>query len=249
MEFNRGRDLDSLEIKPSNESVELETLIEQVRADEVDVAQISVKDLIEKYSLELESQPLEAKANFVRMAATLLELKSRKLLPAQPEPAQDVEELTDEQMKAILEQHLEEYRQFKDVSKEFKEWEERMRQLFTRTPEEEQPAILEEQGPGPGVSLFDLLSALKVVLSKASPEETTLPREEIKITDKIQHILTMLSKSRTPEGISFFSLFHAGAAKIELIATFLALLELIRLKQIRAFQSEVFGDIRICLMQ
>ena len=113
--------------------------------------------------------------------------------------------------------------------------------IYTRSLQEE---VLSGEGElFEEVSLFDLMSSLKLVLSRFSEEKVLIEREKITIAMKIEEIMEEVTNF--PKGLSFIDLFKESVSKIEVIVTFLALLELIRLKKVKIRQSKTFGRIKI----
>ncbi len=183
------------------------------------------------------------------MAAQLLEIKSRMLLPQPERPAEDEEEVGDP--RAALVAQLIEYRRYKAVADELRARAEIQRFVFSRRDlvngngnGHQDPAYLLLNQ----VSSFDLWAAFQTLLSRAAEAPTggEVVRPRFTVGQKVAAIVARLRWA--PEGISFVDLFDEGATRLELIVTFLALLELIRLRRVRVAQQQLFGEIRVYAM-
>jgi segregation and condensation protein A len=184
---------------------------------------------------------LDTIGEFLVMAATLIQIKSRSLLPPDPaevEPQQ--EDVSDELVKRLLE-----YKQFKEIAETLKSREEERRNLFPRMTEEGTTDKLIEESREVyfEANLFDLINALTDALKKA-PEEVIheIVKEEFTVEQKIHDILHLLLDR---PAIKLTDLFVRARSKVEIIVSFLAVLELIRLKEIKAIQHDLFGDIEV----
>jgi segregation and condensation protein A len=174
------------------------------------------------------------------MAATLMEIKSRMLLPRPPKPLAEEDE--GEDPRAELVQRLLEYEQYKQAAEQFRALEEIGRRRFTREPDPEAEGAvpLEELRPD------DLLRALHRMLAtftEAGPPVASLQRERINLRLRMRELWGRLQDS--PEPLSFRSLFLAGVrpTRLEVIVTFLAVLELLRLGRISVRQTHPLGDL------
>jgi segregation and condensation protein A len=173
------------------------------------------------------------------MAATLMMIKSRMLLPVEERPELEEEE---EDPRWELVRQLVEYKKFKDAASHLQEKEIEQENMFDRGGElpafEPEPGVILRD-----VSIFDLLAAFSEALKRA-PEETfgEIFDERFTVADKIAAILSAVREMTT---VSFLSLFGAGASRPEMICTFIALLELIRLRQVVVRQEVNYGDIVI----
>jgi segregation and condensation protein A len=178
---------------------------------------------------------------FLAMAATLLYIKSKMLLPPEEVPEEDEEPVEDP--RAELVRQLVEYKQFKDVAEDMQEIETRHLSTFRR--EDTAAAHLEEaERPLSDVTMFDLLSAFSEALERAARAEGVheVEEEEVTIAEQMEVILSRLRGKRE---LLFHLLFPEGAGRMVLIVTFLALLELIRLKKLVAVQERPFAEIKI----
>ncbi|HYM81416.1 MAG TPA: segregation/condensation protein A [Candidatus Limnocylindria bacterium] len=218
----------------------LDLLLHLIKRDEIDIYDIPIARITQQYLAYLElmrSFDLEVAGEFLVMAATLMRIKAKMLLP-QPTPGEEEDE---GDPREELVQRLVEYRQFKEAAGTLKLREDERRQLFERglVPGED------EMGPLPlaPATLFDLLDALNRVLAKV-PEASVyeVRRDTYDVDDK----LALIARQVAEEGaVSFASLLMRCHARAEMIVTFIALLELIKLGQVAVIQTENFGDISI----
>lgn len=226
----------------------VELLLHLIRKEELDICSISIYKIINEY-LEyvhlMQELDLEEIAEFLVLAATLLEIKSKKLLPQ--EVKEVVEEELEEELREVLKAKLEEYRKYKEVSLNLREWEQSMGLVFSRPPStiNWKEEVDFDGIEGEKISIFDLLSSLKVVLKKAKSEPLSLERQGITIEAKMEEILSSLVKKE--KGIRFEELFEKDYSRPNIIVTFIALLELIKQRRVIAWQFRLFGEIRISL--
>ena len=223
----------------------LDLLLHLIKEEQLDIYDIPITRITEQY-LEylnlMEMMDLEIAGEFLVMAATLMQIKSRMLLPPDPEGV----ETEEADPRAELIRRLLAYKAFKEAAQKLKGFEEERGLVFTRPGMEAldgEPAAVWSDGPMVNVSLFDLLSAFTKIL-KGLPKDTfhEVVRDEFTVAEKIEDIVRRLSMERA---IRFRQLFRAAKNKMEAITIFLALLELIRLKQVNVAQAGHFEDIEI----
>ena len=218
----------------------LDLLLHLIKKNEVSITDIPIATITEQYLATLEVMQtfnLDVAGEFLVMAATLIHIKSRMLLPM-ADDEDDEEEGTDPREELV--RRLLEYQRFKDVADQLERRELLTRDVFVRSVA---PA---EEVPAPGfreVSVFELLTALKRVLDrlpKDAVHEVTL--EKITMREKMTLLLDQL---RTQGKILFESLFAEVTTRMEVVVTFLAMLELVKVRAIRIFQEEATGPIQI----
>lgn len=217
--------------------------------NEVDIYDIPIAKITEQYMeyiATIQKLDLEVASEFLVMAATLLAIKSKMLLPKPPKISDDIEELDVDPRDELVERLLE-YKAFKQIAEYLKDREQVQERVYTRPNEEEMYLdFFSEENPLEGIGLFDLLDALKEVLERVVDDvEITgeVTRDEISIRDKIREVLGRLVFQ--PNGIRFKDLFRTQVTRVEVVVTFLALLELIKLGKVMVHQSKAFGDIMI----
>jgi segregation and condensation protein A len=220
----------------------LDLLLYLIKKDELDIYDIPIERITSQYMRYIDLMrmlDLNIAGEFIVMAATLMMIKSRMLLP--PEERAELEE-EEEDPRWDLVRQLVEYKKFKDAAMHLEGLEERQLDVFARGSD---AATLGPAGEVSlhDVSIFDLIRAFNDVLKKVKTEELKeIFAERYTVAEKIDAIMTMI-ESR--ERISFSSLFVDIVSRYELVCTFLAVLELIRLKQIVARQEKPFGEILI----
>lgn len=222
----------------------LDLLLHLIRREEMNIYDIPIARITEQYLAAIQhlvAVDIDRASEFLVMAATLLGIKSRMLLPKPPKVVEEEELAADEgeDPREELVRQLVAYSQFKQVAEELRGREQEMFKLHTRGLFVEAPS-----GPHPleGISLADLVKAFQEVL-KEEWSWREVPREEIPLREKIREINFRIS--RHPGGVRFRDLFTRGGSRLEVVVTFLAVLELIRQRKVVAVQEALFGEIII----
>lgn len=226
----------------------LDMLLDMISHAKINIRDIFVSEITEQYLASMEQideLDMDSASEFLQMAATLLEIKSRALLPKPPEPEDPEEESPEE---ALIRQ-LEEYKKFKEISADLKRLEEEARDLITKLPEEYPlpPPTIELTG----LTLAGLARAFARVLKrleeKAENEqfEKFSQREVRRDTYTVAQCMARIQKRVKNGSVSFFSLFEETPTKEEVITVFMALLELLKLSRVRARQAGEYEDIFI----
>ena len=220
----------------------MDLLLHLIRENKVDIYDIPISLITGQYLEYIEIMKeldLEIAGDFLVMAATLIQIKSRMLLP--PDEEVPPEEMEDPRLELV--QRLLEYQTFKDAATILKEKEDEALKMFGRHPvaPEEEEAVQPELYLF-DVNLFDLLAAFKKLLENAPPEMRTITRETLTVKDRMMHIANLIENL---ESIRFEELFKDSFNRAQLIVTFLALLELLRLGLARVYQEKEFGNIWI----
>ena len=221
----------------------LDLLLHLIKKNEVNVYDIPIALITEQYLLYLnlmQELNLDLASEFLVMAATLIHIKSRQLLP-RPESAAGVEDEEIDPRDALV-RRLVEHQRFKAAAELLHERETLRSAQWTRPDSRVEALAGEPVEPELDVDLFGLLAAFRRVLERAKDAPPLLlPPEQISIETRIEQLLERLSET---EACGFDDLFDESASRGDLIVTFLALLEMIRLKLIRVFQQGV-GAIRV----
>ncbi len=220
----------------------LDLLLYLIKKEEADIFNIPISKITEQYLHYLEYMELldlHIAGEFIVMAATLMHIKSRMLLPPDEQPPEEIEE---EDPRAELVRRLIEYKKFKEAAGELSELERRRSMVFPRSVDETQ-YIDQTEGPYFEASIFDLINAFSTILKSVSREAfLEVVKDEFTVEEKVHELFHMLVEQPV---INFKDIFKKSRSKIELIATFLALLELIRLKEVMVRQHRIFGEIDI----
>ena len=223
----------------------LDLLLYLIKKEEVDIYEVNLTKLATQFIEYIETMrllDLEIAGEFLVMAATLMYIKSRELLPRDQQVQTEGEDDGEDPRWELIRQ-LVEYKKFKDAAAQLAVLEERQEGVFPRAP-----GKLEFETDAPRkseASIFDLLNAVNSVLQRFNqrPDQRDIFEDKWSVSEKIE----LLMRSIGERGRLRFSELFAGAAnRAEVIVTFLALLELIRLKQLTAVQAEAFGEIDIC---
>jgi len=221
----------------------LDLLLYLIKKNEIDIYDIPISVITQQYLEYLEMMKnlnLDVAGEFLLMAATLLHIKSKMLLPAMEEEEGEKEE---EDPRAELVRRLLEYQRFKEAAQQLVKGPLLDREVFVRSFFGESLAGKEEEEVSGEVTLFDLLEVMKKVLEGLPAEDfQEISVEQLNIKDKILQIMERLWES---ESLAFTELYTASTSRREIIVTFLALLELLRLRMIRVYQGETFGTIRV----
>jgi len=223
----------------------LDLLLYLIKKEEVDIYQVNLTQLATQFIEYIDLMrmlDLEIAGEFLVMAATLMYIKSRELLPADQQAFVEGEEEGEDPRWELIRQ-LVEYKKFKDAAAQLQVMEARQENVFPRLPgklefESDTPP------PKPDVSLFDLLNAVNNVLKRVGGREDLRDIFEDKwtVSEKIEALLRLVAEKGA---LKFSELFEGVTSRSEVVVTFLALLELMRLKQLVAAQSKEFGEIQI----
>jgi len=218
----------------------LDLLLHLIKKNEVSITDIPLALITEQYLATLElmqTLDLDLAGEFLVMAATLIHIKSRMLLPAGEEEAEEEEGVDP---RAELVRRLLEYQRYKEAATELEQREVLTRDVFVRAS-----APMEEAGPREfrEVSVFELLGALKRVIDRLPKDfvhEVTL--EKVSVREKMTLLLDTL---RDQSRVVFESLFADVKSRLEIVVTFLAMLELVKVRAIRIYQDDMAGPIVI----
>ncbi len=225
-------------------------LFHLIEKNEIDIYDIPINEVTEQYIAyikSLEELDLEVTSEFLVMAATLLEIKSKMLLPVEVVEDQQLE-FEDIDPRSELVRKLLEYKKYKLAAEAFKDREDFSSRLYFKPREEFIPDTEDYDKLLENMEMQDLIAALQKALKGKHQGNTIntsirqLQRDSFTIEEKINTLLEMLDSS--PK-LSFNRLFHNISTRNEIITTFLALLELIKLKRISVKQEECFTDISI----
>ena len=231
-----------LELKLSNFDGPLDLLLSLVKENKIEIKDIFVSQVTEQfleYMNQVSELDVELASEYMAMAATLLEIKSRALLP----PV--VKEPEEETPEAVLIRQLEEYKLFKEIVTELKEQENVDR--FYRDPDKnvgKEVSVIKENLSLDGfIAAFNkFLAKLQVKSQQSTTVSRTMARESFSVPQKINFIREVL---KTVNEFKFAELFEPGASRNEYVTTFIAVLELTKLQIITIRQSDIFEDIVI----
>ena len=234
---------DAFPVKLSNFEGPLDLLLHLIRKHELNIHDIPIALITAQYLAAialLQELDLDVAGEYIVMAATLIHIKSKMLLP-RPETAAGVEAEEDDPRDALVRRLLE-HEKFKAAAGLLHE-REQLRAAQWLRPDGRVADIAGDYEPELEVDLFSLLTAFQAVVHRAKQRpEVPLPPEQISVDVRIDQLLARLSET---QACGFDDLFVDVHDRSGLIVTFLALLEMIRLKLVRVFQSGSFGPIRV----
>jgi segregation and condensation protein A len=226
----------------------LDLLLYLVKKEEVDIYEVNLTKIATQfieYVEVMKELDLDIAGEFLVMAATLMYIKSRELLPKNQQ-VEVGEEEDEEDPRWELIRQLVEYKKFKDAAAKLQERELLQEQIYARIPGRPDFAAnsMEKANVRPEVSIFDLVNAVSSILKRYAQREEARDVYEDKwsVSEKIEFVAQLV---RERGRLRFSELFENLASRIEVVVTFLALLELIRLKQLRIEQAEPFAEIEI----
>jgi segregation and condensation protein A len=235
---------DAFPVKLSNFEGPLDLLLHLIRQHEVDIHDIPIALITAQYLsaiASIEEFDLDVAGEFLVMAATLIHIKSRMLLP-RPETAAGVEGEV-EDPRDVLVRRLLEHQKFKAAAGLLHEREQLRAAQWLRPDGRVAELAGDDYEPELEVDLFSLMNAFQAVVDRLKLRpKVLLPPEEIPVERRIEQLLARLSET---EALGFEDLFSDIEDRRGMIVTFLALLEMIRLKLVRVFQSGSFGPIRV----
>jgi segregation and condensation protein A len=237
--------LDAFPVHLENFEGPLDLLLHLIRTSEVNVHDIPIALITQQYldAIRLMQElNLDVAGEFIVMAATLIHIKSKMLLP-RPETAAGGEGEPEEDPRDALVRRLLEHQRYKAAAGMLHE-REQLRSAQWQRPDERVAEIAgDAYEPELEVDLFSLLSAFQAVVERAKHRpKVLLPPEQMSVEARIEQLLERLSET---EACGFEDLFGDAGDRGMLIVTFVSLLEMIRLKLVRVFQSGTFGPIRV----
>ena len=222
----------------------LDLLLYLIKQDEIDIYDISIERITRQYLDYIEAfkmLDLDVAGDFLVMAANLIYIKSRSLLPVNQQPPE--EDAAEEDPRWDLIRQLIEYKKFKDMALHLAEREQEQEKLIARLPEKPVFDAADPLSVGE-LGIFDLINAFQKVLKRIDRQEDLreIFEENFSVSDKIVHLQRVMAAGLP---VRFTDLFAGAASRTEVVVTFLALLELIRMKVLRVIQPAAFDEIEI----
>ncbi len=223
----------------------LDLLLFLIRKNEIDIYDIPIERVTKQYLDVLKSMEqlnLEVAGDFFVMAATLMYIKSRMLLPTNEQIKQAVEEEEEADPRWELVQQLLEYKKFKEASYQLQDLVEQQQDLIPRIYRESNDQ--KESRPLKPTDKIELWNSFNMVLRRLAEgmKSGEINDEQVSVADRMEYILTLIE---TKDDFKFTELFEGKSYGINmLVSTFLAVLELTRLKKLIVFQDNNYGEIR-----
>jgi len=221
----------------------LDLLLFLIKRDEIDIYEISIERITRQYLEYLQAfkeLKIDVAGEFVVMAANLIYLKSRSLLPLDQQPPEEDADEDDPRWDLI--RQLIEYKKFKEAAVQLHDRALEQARIFTR--DGGSAAVSEVPLPLHEVGIFQLIHAFQEVIKRVDAREDLgeIIGERFTVSEKIEKILERVANGAS---VRFSELFGQIVSRVEVVVTFLALLELIRLNQVRALQRKMFEEIEI----
>lgn len=220
----------------------LELLLHLIKENKINIYDIPIAQITQQYLEALDwmkSLNLSIAGDFLVMAATLIHMKSKMLLPVHETEEGEDEEGEDPRQELV--NRLLEYKKFKAAAGELESLEWHWRQVFFREPSE--TMLTEDEIFLGDITPYDLFNAMQKIIAKLpSKEGLTFEQDELSVRDQIRFILSKFEDSKT---LLFDQLFEGHRTRFALVVTFLALLEVVRIGLIKLVQTEVCGPLRL----
>ncbi|KZE74173.1 segregation and condensation protein A [Paenibacillus elgii] len=230
----------------------LDLLLHLIDKAEVDIYDIPIKEITDQYMEYLDAMQeleLEVTSEFLVMAATLLSIKSKMLLPKPPVVDFEFDDyMMDEEYdpRAELVAKLIEYRKYKAIADHLRDKEMERSLIYTREPEDLTPYVpAVQENPVKGLHVADLVNAFRKAMRRMQSRQAIakIRKDEISVKDRMYEVVDTLEKCGGK--VMFSKLLDDDATKDAIVVTFLALLELMKVKRIVCFQHKLFDDIVI----
>lgn len=226
----------------------MDLLLHLIEKNEIDIYDIPISLITEQYLAYVQTIQLlnlEVVGDFLVMAATLMQIKVKMLLPQLGNGLEENGE-GDDDPRLELAYKLIEYKKIKEASLSLQSLEMSQGRYYTRVAGEFADQIMGPEGsPVKTLAVWELMEAFKDILESLEPKPIqAIPKQEISIKQRMTEIIDLVTQE---ERVYFKKVFHDVHTKVGLITCFLALLELIRLHRVVAYQTVIFGDILISL--
>ncbi len=226
----------------------LDLLYHLIRKNKVDIYDIPIAKITEQYIEYIEKMKeldLDIASEFLLMVATLLEIKSKMLLPTKSDEDDEYDNDEEDDPRKELVRRLLEYKKFKTAAEQLKLKKDLQSKIFIKPKEEIEDFISNDLPKLEGVQLKDLISTFSQLMKKHLMLDENfsikqIERDEITLEEAINNLLNIFSNNKK---VRFNDLFQANYSKMKIIVTFLSVLELIKLNIITFTQDNSFGDI------
>ena len=219
----------------------LDLLLHLIKKSKMEIFDIEISEITNQYLNyinQMSEMNLDIASEYLVMAAELIEMKSRKLLPIKDEETEEEEENPEEELK----RRLIEYKKYKDSTSVFRTLEENRSSYFTKAPESLRNYSLEKLENDGSIGVMDLLDAFQKLLERQQfnkPVNTKIARKELSVKERVVKIRDIL---KTKKKVKFIELFD-DFSKPYVVVTFLSVLEMAKNKEITLKQDNNFSDI------
>ncbi len=224
----------------------LDLLLDLIRAQKIDIRDIPIAAITSQYLAYLDQareRDIDVGAEFIFMAATLIHIKSRMLLPTDPAlqaPGQEEEDPRTELVNRLLE-----HERYKNAA-EMLQQKRMIEENVWSNPRMAQYLAEDDEGPGLDVNLFDLIKAFGEVIDRAKSRPVyEVTGEEVTVSDMILHLRTLLDQTRRDKPLFIIQLIEKQRTRRAMICVFLAVLELVKRQAVQITQKDLFGEIAL----
>jgi segregation and condensation protein A len=224
----------------------LDLLLDLIRKQQIDIRDIPIAMITSQYLAYLDKArelDIDLGAEFIFMAATLIHIKSKMLLPSDPALAKaNAEE--EEDPRTELVKKLLEHERFKNAAEMLQQ--KRLVEENVWSNPQIKDFIAEDEDPGLAISLFDLVKAFNEVLERAKSRPTyEVASEEVSVEDMVRHVRTLLQATKKDKPLFIMEVIEKQRTRRAMICLFLAVLELVKLHAVELVQSDLFGEIAL----
>ena len=222
----------------------LDLLLDLIRKQQINISDIPIAQITAQYLDYMNraaAMDIELSAEFVYMAATLIHIKSKMLLPTDPELEKMAQ---DEDPRTELVQRLLEHEKFKNAAEMLQQ--KRMLEEAAWSNPSMAEFLSQDETPGLAVTLFDLVKTFQTVLERAKHRPTyEVGKEDVTVPDMIRFVRSVLERTPRSQRVSVTELFNQQRSRRAMICLFLALLELVKRQALLLEQADAFGDISV----
>lgn len=223
----------------------LDLLLDLIRKQQIDIRDIPIATITSQYLSYLEharSMDLDIGAEFVFMAATLIHIKSRMLLPVDPALRKEGEAQEDPREELV--ERLLEHQRFKDAAEMLQQ--KRLIEENAWSNPQIRQFTAEQEDPGLAVNLFDLVKAFGEVLERAKSRPLyEVTEEEVSVSDMILEVRTLLSAATREKPLFILRVMERQRTRRAMICLFLAVLEMVKMQTVQILQADLFGEIAL----
>ena len=224
----------------------LDLLLDLIRRQQIDIRDIPIAMITSQYLAYLDKArelDIDLGAEFVFMAATLIHIKSKMLLPTDPALIKPGQEEDDDPRSELVSKLLE-HERFKNAAEMLQQ--KRLIEENVWSNPQMQEFVAEDEDPGLAISLFDLVKAFNEVLDRAKSRPTyEVATEEVSVEDMVRHLRALLEQGKKDKPLFIMQVIEKQRTKRAMICLFLAVLEMVKLHAVELVQKDLFGEIAL----